>query len=173
MQRKSAAEVGQEGAKNANNIRSGNPMGSPWAARGAGRWNDGGWRRREEEVNSSGVHAGDCPLSNTRAGAADLGATPSFHRLLNRAVTIGDPWEPLGTLWDPLGIPWGSLGDPLGRPWGPLGTSWGPLGDLLRTLEDPLVTLWGPLRTPWRLPGELRGRLGVSLRPLGDPLGIT
>ena len=107
-----------------------------------------------------------------RRSAADLGATPSFHRLLSRAVTIDDPWEPLGTLWDPLGIPWGSLGDPLGRPWGPLGTSWGPLGDLLRTLKDPLVTLWGPLKTPWRLPGELRGRLGMSLGPLGDHFGV-
>ena len=33
-----------------------------------------------------------------RRNAADLGATPSFHRLLSRAVTIDDPWEPLGTL---------------------------------------------------------------------------
>ena len=55
-----------------------------------------------------------------------LGATPSFHRLLSRAVTIDDPWGPFE-------IPWGSLGDPLATPWGDLGDPCGALGGLLGT----------------------------------------
>ena len=148
MQRKRTAEVAQEGAKKSKNIRSGRSMGSPWAARGAGRWNDGGWRRRGEEVNLLWSWCRSCALSNTRPGAADLGATPSFHRLLSSPVALGDP---LGTLGDP----WGSLG-------GPLGTSWGLLG----TLGDSSGTAWGPL-------GDLRERLGVPWARLGDPLGTT
>ena len=85
-----------------------------------------------------------------RRSAADLGATPSFHRLLSRPVALG---KPLGTHWGPLGDPLGTLGDLLGTSWGP----WGTLG-------DPSGIPWGPL-------GDLRGRLGVPWARLGDPLG--
>ena len=73
-----------------------------------------------------------------------LGATPSFHRLLSRPVTLGDP----------SGIPWIPSEDPLGTPGGPLGTPCGPSG------------------IPWGSPGGLRACLGVPLGSLGDPLGI-
>ena len=36
-----------------------------------------------------------------RRSAADLRATPSFHRLLSRPVVLGDP---LGTPWGPRGL---------------------------------------------------------------------
>ena len=87
-----------------------------------------------------------------RRRAADLGATPSFHRLLSRPVALGNP---LGTPWAPLGDPLGTLGDPLGIPGGPLRDPWGPLG-----------TTWGPL-------GDLPGRLGAPWARLGDPFGTT
>ena len=67
-----------------------------------------------------------------RRSAADLEATPSFHRLLSRPVALGDPlgipWGLLGTLGDSSGTPWGPLGDLRGRfvvPWARLGD---PLG---------------------------------------------
>ena len=84
-------------------------------------------------------------VRSASSSAADLGATPSFHRLLSRPVALGDP----------LGTPWGLLGDPLGIPWGFLGT-----------LGDSSGTPWGPL-------GDLRGRFGVPWARLGDPLGTT
>ena len=99
----------------------------------------------------------------------NLGATPSFHRLLSGPVTLGDtlgtPWGPLG---DPLGTPWGPLGDP----WGPLGDPWGPLGDLLGGFGHILGILGDPLAIPW---GSLGEHLGILLNifvPLGHLLGI-
>ena len=87
-----------------------------------------------------------------RRSAADLGATPSFHRLLSRPVTLRDP---LGISCGPLGDPWKPLGDALGIPGNPLGI-----------LGDSSGTAWGSL-------GELRGRLGIFWGRLGDPLGTT
>ena len=114
-----------------------------------------------------------------RRSAADLGATPSFHRLLSRPVALGDPlgtpWgplgDPLGTPWGPLGIPWGSLGDS----WGPLGIPRGPLGDHLETFGDVLGSLghalaipWGPLTSSF---GRFRCLLGILWGQLGPPRG--
>ena len=97
-----------------------------------------------------------------RRSAADLGATPSFHRLLSRPVALGNP----------LGSPWGPLGDLRGTHWGTLGTPWGSLGDLLGilgdllgTLGDPLGTTWGPSRTSW-------GALGTPWRSHGNHLPV-
>ena len=72
-----------------------------------------------------------------RRSAADLGATPSFHRLLSRPVALGDP----------LGILWGSLGDS----WGPLGIPRRPLGDHLETVGDVLGSLGDHLPSFWTL----------------------
>ena len=86
-----------------------------------------------------------------RRSAADLGATPSFHRLLSRPVTPGDPLGPLGTSWGPLGTPWRSLATP-GTPLDTVGHSSGiPRGAL----------------------GNLRGRLGIPWGRLGELFGTT
>ena len=109
------------------------------------------------------------------SSVADLGATPSFHRLLSRPVALGDqlgtPWgslgDPLGTLGDPLGISWGllgTLGDSSGTPWGPLGDLWGCLGVPGHDLAIP----WGPLTTPF---GRFRCLLGILWGQLGPPRG--
>ena len=114
-----------------------------------------------------------------RRSAADLGATPSFHRLLSRPVALGNP---LGTHWGPLGDPLGTLGDPLGIPWGPLGDPWGPLGiprgslgdhletsgDVLGCLADALAIPWGPLT---RIFGHFRCLLGILWGHIGPPRG--
>ena len=80
-----------------------------------------------------------------RRSAADLGATPSFHRLLSRPVTL---WKLLG---DPWGTPWGSLGDLLG----------------------PLATLGQSSGTHWGKLGDLRGCPGISWGRLGELFGTT
>ena len=171
MQRKRAAEVAQEGAKNANNIRSGKQVGSPWAIHGAGRWNDGGWRRRGEEVNllwsscrrlSAVQHARRC---GGFRGYAIIPPTP----LGIPYVTLGDPlgifW---GLLWDALGTPWGPLGDPLGTSWGLLG----PSGDSLGTIGNPLGTFGNPLGIPWGSSGTSWGSLESPRQPFGDHFGV-
>ena len=58
LQSSCSEEKPPKSTKKAKNIRSGNPAGSRREVHGAGRWNDGGWRRRGREVNSSGIHAG-------------------------------------------------------------------------------------------------------------------
>ena len=98
-----------------------------------------------------------------RRSAADLGATLSFRRLLNRPVTLGDP----------LGTPWGPLGDPLGIPWGSLGDPWGPLGDPWGILGDPLGKAWGPSGMSWDLLGTPWRALWDHLEVLLDTLGVS
>ena len=135
----------------------GQSRGDPGAVHGAGRWNDGGWRRRGEEVNlwsscgrlSAVSHASRCGAFR---GYAIIPPTP----LRVPYVTLGDPlgifW---GLLWDPLGTPWGPLGDPLGTTWGPLGNSLGPPG------------------TPWESFGDLWESLGYPLGIFVDVLGFV
>ena len=94
-----------------------------------------------------------------RRSAADLGATPSFHRLLSRPVALGNP----------LGSPWGPLGDLRGTHWGTLGTPWGSLGDLLGILGDLLGTLGDPLDHLGTFEDVL-GRLGHALAIPWEPL---
>ena len=128
-----------------------------------------------------------------RRSAADLGATPSFHRLLSRPVALGNPlgspWRPLGDLrgthWGTLGTPWGPLGDPLGTSWGSLGTTWGPSGmswdalgtpwrsheDHLPGLLDALGASWGFCGGNFELQRALIGSQRGSRRPVGGVLG--
>ena len=144
--------------------------GSPWAAHGAGRWNDGGWRRRGEEVN---LLWSSCRRLSAVPHASRCGAfRPSFHRLLSRPVTLADSWGPLGPLGDPLGTLWGALGKPVGN----LGNPRGFLGDPLGTTWRPQEMSWGPLGTPWRslgdhLPGFLV-TLGASWGSFGGILDL-
>ena len=91
------------------------------------------------------------------SSAADLGATPSFHRLLSRPVALGDP----------LGIPWGllgTLGDSSGTPWDHLET----FGDVLGSLGHALAIPWGPLTSSF---GRFRCLLGILWGQLGPPRG--
>ena len=119
------------------------------------------------------LHVYDISTGLTRRrSAADLGATPSFHRLLSRPVTLADSWGPLGPLGDPLGTLWGALGKPLGT----LGNPRGFLGDPLGTTWRPQEMSWGPLGTPWRslgdhLPGFLV-TLGASWGSFGGILDL-
>ena len=64
----------QEGPKDQVGRFHGQSMGSPWAIHGLGRRNDGGQRRRGEEVNLLWMHAGVAANCLTRRhGAADDG----------------------------------------------------------------------------------------------------
>ena len=103
----------------------------------------------------------------------NLGATPSFHRLLSRLVTPRDPLGiscgPLGTPGTPcgrLGDPWESLGDPVGIPRGPLGDHLETFGEVLGSFGDALAIPWGPLRCFF---GYLRCLLDILWGQLGAP----
>ena len=107
-----------------------------------------------------------------RRSAADLGATPSFHRLLSRPVTLaGTSWAPWGSLGDPLGSPWETRGDP----WEPSGIPRGSLGDHLETLGDVLGSVGDALAIPWgpltRIFGHFRCLLGILWGHFGPPRG--
>ena len=127
-------------------------------------WGDAGvatpWRPPDDPLTTSfwppctyTLHVYDIFTGLTRRrSAADLGATPSFHRLLSRPVTLRDP---LGISCGPLGDPWKPLGDALGIPGNPLGI----LGD--------------SSGTPWRSLGDLRRRLGICWGRLADLLWTT
>ena len=136
-------------------------MGDPWAVGGAGRWNDGGWRRRGEEVN---LLWSSCRSWSAISHASRCGGFRGYAII---------PPTPLGvsyvTLGDPLGIFCGLLGDHLGTPWGPLETSWGSFGDLLGTPWGSLGTPWGPLGIPWESLGYPLGIFGDVLGFLGEP----
>ena len=120
-----------------------------------------------------------------RRSPADLGATPTFHRLLSRPVTLGDP---LGIPWDSFEIPcdpWDSLGrrwaflrdaswsssKPSGTSWDPLGRPWRALWDHLEVLLDTLGVSWGLFRGNLELQGVPSGFKRGSSRALGGILG--
>ena len=98
----------------------------------------------------------------------NLGATPSFHRLLSRPVTPRDPsgisCGPLGNPWKLLVDAWGILGDSSGTAWGSLGELRGRLGIFWGRLGHPL----GPLT---RIFGHFRCLSGILWGHLGPPRG--
>ena len=143
----------------------------------SGLWSEECWQLGGEGGEASS-QLGPCldGVSDCRPGAADLMATPSFHRPL--LAPFSSPfwasWEPLGALPEGLGACLGGPWSLLGVPEGLLGASWAPWEGLGGPLEGFSKISWAPWGALEGFLGHLRGVWEASWRVWGaswDPLG--